>query len=79
MIIGNSKYNAVPISSAFQNYYTTCKSQFNDLDNQPCDIACLLCDTLYTLPTKEQDFLCHLLKEHQLVIADVHKIASLKR
>ncbi|XP_011496538.1 PREDICTED: zinc finger protein 277 [Ceratosolen solmsi marchali] len=74
----NSKYNVISNSSTFQNYYSSYKSQFNDLDDQPCDVACLLCDSLYTIPTNKEDFICHLLKEHQLIIGDVYKIASLK-
>ncbi|OXU26081.1 hypothetical protein TSAR_000197, partial [Trichomalopsis sarcophagae] len=68
----------VKISTNLQSYASTCKSQFNDLDDKPCDLPCLLCDTSFTLPTKEQDFLTHLFNEHRLVIGDVKKIASLK-
>lgn len=55
------------------------KSQFVGLDDKPCDTKCLLCDCIFVLPTNETDFLTHLFKSHRLVIADVSKIASLKR
>lgn len=55
------------------------KSQFIGLDDKPCDTKCLLCDCTFILPTNETDFLTHLFKAHRLVIADVTKIASLRR
>lgn len=55
------------------------KSQFIGLDDKPCDTKCLLCDYIFVLPTNETDFLTHLFKSHRLIIADVSKIASLRR
>lgn len=55
------------------------KSQFIGLNDKPCDTKCLLCDCTFILPTNETDFLTHLFKSHRLVIADVSKIASLRR
>ncbi|XP_023245306.1 zinc finger protein 277 isoform X2 [Copidosoma floridanum] len=54
------------------------KSQFYDINDEPCDVACLLCESSFILPTDENDFLLHLFNEHRLVIGDVDKIASLK-
>lgn len=58
---------------------TSYKSQFNDIDDEPCNVVCLLCDSAFVLPTDQKNFLLHLFNEHQLVIGDVDKIASLKR
>ena len=77
--IGNSNFDIDQITSRLQGVSITLKSQFTDLDDLPCNVPCLLCDSSFILPSKEQDFLTHLLNEHQLVIGDVEKIASLKR
>ncbi|XP_014238381.1 zinc finger protein 277 isoform X1 [Trichogramma pretiosum] len=61
-----------------QNHSTPCKSQFIDLDDNPAEMACLLCDSMFLLPTNKQEFLEHLMKDHSLIIGDVDKIASLK-
>lgn len=55
------------------------KSQFISLDDKPGDTKCLLCDCMFVLPTNETEFLTHVFKEHRLVIADVWKIANLRR
>lgn len=55
------------------------KSQFISLDDKPGDTKCLLCDCIFVLPTNETEFLTHVFKEHRLVIADVWKIANLRR
>lgn len=55
------------------------KSQFVSLDDKPCDTRCPLCDCTFVLPTNETDFLTHLFQAHRLVIADVWKIANLRR
>lgn len=55
------------------------KSQFIDLDDEPMNTTCMLCDSIFVLPTSEKNFLTHLFDKHYLVIADVDKIASLKR
>lgn len=55
------------------------KSQFFDIDEEPSNSKCLFCENSFILPTNEKDFLTHLFKEHRVVIADVWKIASLKR
>lgn len=55
------------------------KSQFVDLDDNPSDTKCLLCDCTFVLPTRDTDFLKHLFEAHCLVIGDVSKIASLRR
>ncbi|KAJ8664215.1 hypothetical protein QAD02_005252 [Eretmocerus hayati] len=68
-----------PIAPALdKKSQASCKSQFNDVDNEPSNVTCLLCDSVYVLPTQEESFLTHLFNEHRLVIGDVDKIASLK-
>ncbi|XP_015601475.1 zinc finger protein 277 isoform X2 [Cephus cinctus] len=55
-------------------YYTP----FDQLDDEPCAMRCLLCTKIYTLPTNEKTFLSHLFEEHRLIIGDVQRIPSLK-
>lgn len=76
---GAPKDSDIQVPPNLKNYITDCKSQFTDLDHNPTEIICLLCDSKFILPTNEQDFLTHLFQQHQLVIGDVEKIASLKR